>query len=119
MKYSEKLRNAGLDARIAALGPNPTLQLFDSGGKRLAQIALPNGWMSKAEGGVARKRGVWSAVAENKGEATRFAIHDAADDAHMSGNIRDEMTIDNPRLEKGQSVVVGQFVLTAGNATDA
>lgn len=116
LRYSEKLRNGGLHARIAAIGPSPTLHLFDASGKQLALIRLPKEWMGKPEGGIARKRGVWSGVAEAKGKPARFDIRDAEGETHITGAIPGEMTIDKPAdLEAGSPVVIGNFTLAAGN----
>jgi hypothetical protein len=115
VRYSEKLRNVGLDARIEAIGPSPTLEVFDEKGTRLAMFSLPERWMSKAAGGIVRKIGVWSSTAEAKGRAARFEIRDASGDAHMEGSIPEDMTFDNPVLAKGQPTTVGHFLIAAGN----
>jgi hypothetical protein len=115
LRYSETLRNAGVDARIAAIGEKPTLEAFDKEGTRLAVIHLPDEWMSKAAGGIANKRGIWTGTAEAKGRVARFEIRDASGAAHMEGSIPEDMTFDNPDLVKGQSVMVGHFVIAAGN----
>lgn len=115
LRYSEQIRNAGLDARIAAIGDSAQLRIFGAGKKLLVTIPLPKPWMTKAEKGLVHKKGTWQALAEQKGEATSFCICDGAGTAHMTGEIPVDMTLDNPNVEKGQSVMVGTFVIAAGN----
>lgn len=115
LRYSEDVRNAGLDARVAAVGPSPTLRMFAESGTRLANIKLPAQWMSKAANGIIHKQGNWSGFAEAEGEAKRFEICGADGKPHWSGAIPTDMTLDNPDLKKGQSVMVGVFVIAAGN----
>ena len=47
IRYSEKLRNAGLDARVAAIGPSPTLHIRDASGSPLVTMTLPKKWMPR------------------------------------------------------------------------
>lgn len=116
LRYSEKLRNAGLDARIAAIGAAPTLRILGAGDRALlAQIKLPDVWMSKAENGSAHKLGNWATLALHKGEAKSFQICDAKGNVHMIGQIPLDMTLADPNIEPNQSVVVGSFDLFAGN----
>ena len=70
-RYSLEVRNAGLDARIAAVGPAPVLNLYD-GKTVLVAIKLPDIWMTKAENGVVKSVGRWTARAIGKGVANRF-----------------------------------------------
>lgn len=115
LRYSEKIRNAGLDARIEAIGPSPVLRIYGDGNKAIVEITLPVAWMSKAKDGMAHKTGAWSAVAARKGEAKTFEISDADGYAHMTGAFPIDMTLDNPNIEVSQTVVVGTFVIAAGN----
>ncbi len=120
LRYSDKVRNAGIDARIAAIGPAPMLHITGADGERLASMTLPHEWMGAAHGGMARKRGSWSGAAARSGKAAAFEIRDQSDaEAHVSGKIPEDMTVDNPSFEKGQSVVVGSFVLAAGNGPNS
>lgn len=115
LRYSEKLRNAGLDARIAAIGPNASLRLFGGSAEPLVIIKLPSPWMAKAEKGVARKTGNWAGLAQGRGEATSFQICDQAGGAQMIGRIPLDMTLDDPNIEINHSVVVGSFMMVSGN----
>lgn len=123
LRYSEKLRNAGLDARIAAIGPSPRLHIFGTGAKPLVVMLLPKDWMLKAANGMARKTGAWVGIAEQGGKAQRFEICDSSGERCVSGDIADtknsdaigDMTLNNTSIENGQSVMVGAFVIAAGN----
>jgi hypothetical protein len=111
LKYSEALRDAGLDARIKAIGPKPRLCIFADSKKCLVEIDLPEGWMSKAKGGAVHKEGEWFGTAAASGEARRFAIIDAMGE-QISGEIPLDMTLDDPQIEKHQIVVVGSFTIS-------
>jgi hypothetical protein len=117
IRYSEAVRNAGLDARIETIGPSPTLRIFaDDGEDELVVIRLPKVWMTKAVLGMVHKVGEWAGIAENDGEATRFEISDSNDVKHISGDIPADMSLDNRKIEKLQTVLVGVYVISAGNA---
>lgn len=116
LRYSEQARNAGLDARIAAIGPSPTLRVFGADLKApLAEFKLPHVWVSKATGGVIRKLGVWSGMATLAGEPKAFSISDAKGTAHMAGRIPDDMTVSPTSLDVGHMVDVETFIIEAGN----
>jgi len=112
--YSEKVRNAGLDARVAAIGPAPTLHLCGADGEALATLNLPRVWMTKAANGVVQKAGDWNGRAHRSGKVTSFRFE--ADGNHINGVVPDDMTLDNPQLEKGQAVGIDRFIISAGNA---
>lgn len=123
MRYSEELRNAGLDARIALLGPGSVLKIFGEAleefdGKEpeaLLSIKLPDPWMSKASNGTISKRGVWAAKASGTGKAKSFRICDAKGRPHMQGEVPKDMTLDNDDIKKGQTAGVQVFVIASGN----
>lgn len=116
--YSEHLRNVGIDARIAAIGPSPQLRIKDEAGTVLMTMKLPVSWMSKAAGGVAHKRGTWAAMAEKKGKPRSFEIADTTGNAHITGQIPGDMNLgdDEDRgLDIGHSVIIDSFDIAAGN----
>lgn len=127
-RYSIEVRNAGLDARIAAIGPSPVLKMFsgaepqgcsapDSNGL-LCSITLPETWMTKARNGVATKSGEWVGKASGRGAVASFRIY-GGDVCHMQGSVRErggDMTIENEKIVAGQVVKVNAFTLRAGNA---
>jgi hypothetical protein len=115
LRYSEKVRNAGLDARIEAIGPAPSLHLRGADGEPLATLKLPRVWMTKAANGVVQKAGDWNGRAHRAGRVTSFRF-EGADGNHIDGVLPDDMTLDNPLLEKGQQVGVDRFIISAGNA---
>lgn len=114
LRYSEKVRNAALDARVTAIGPSPTLHICGKDGEPLVSIVLPHVWMGKAANGVVQKAGEWQAVAHKTGEPASFRIS-AEDGNHVDGAIPGDMTLDHPKIERGQAVVVGRFTLSSGN----
>lgn len=122
-RYSVELRNAGLDARIAAVGPSPILKIYSSGqqvGKQasgeLVSIQLEDGWMSKAEDGVASNTSDWKGAATGDGKAKSFRIYDkSGKTCHIEGAIPEEMKLDNPNLAVGQTVTVSAFAIKSAN----
>jgi hypothetical protein len=115
LRYSETVRNAGLDGRIAAMGSAPSLHIFDGSGEPLVTIKLPQVWMTKAKNGVTEKAGDWNGVASRSGQAKSFRFVGSGG-AHIEGLIPHDMTVDNAKLEKGQHVSIGQYIILAGNA---
>lgn len=118
IRYTDEVRNAGLDGRVTAIGPAPTLRLFDASGKLLVEMSLPKEWMSKAANGLINKKGIWQGPARTKGEAKSYSISNKSGSAALKGEIPFDMVIDNPKFEESQNVVVGTFVIAAGNAWD-
>jgi hypothetical protein len=119
LRYSEKIRNAGLDGRIAAIGPNPTLHIFGATKAPLVVMTLPKEWMAKAAKGIARKTGDWVGVARASGKPMRFEICHRDGETEIGGDIPGDMTLDVPNLEKGQNVTIGTFSIAAGNGQPA
>jgi hypothetical protein len=115
LRYSETVRNAGLDGRIAAMGPSPWLHIYDASGEILVSLKLPQVWMTKAKNGVTEKTGDWNGVASRSGQAKSFRFVGSGG-AHIEGAIPQDMTVDNAKLEKGQHVSVGHYIISAGNA---
>lgn len=121
-RYSVELRNAGLDARIAAVGPDPVCKLYSSGQStgsiakgELAAIPLPKDWMTKADDGVVTNNGEWHGVAKAEGKAKSYRICDKAGTCHIEGAIPEDMKLDNPHLAPGQKVTVEVFTIRSGN----
>ena len=115
LRYNEKLRNAGLDARIAAIGPAPDLHIFGDGEKTpLVTMTLPKEWMTKASGGIAQKKGLWVGIASKSGKAQSFQLCNSEGEC-VSGKIPFDMKLDEDAIEKGQGVMVGTFAIAAGN----
>lgn len=122
-RYSVELRNAGLDARMAAVGPSPVLKIYSSGpqiGKQatgeLISIQLEDGWMSKADDGVSSNTGDWRGTATGDGKAKSFRIYDKSGrTCHIEGAIPDDLKLDNPNIATGQTVTVTAFTVRSGN----
>lgn len=127
-RYSVEVRNAGLDARIKAVGPRPLLRIYSApqtkdGGDvagELVEIQLPADWMSKAEDGVVTSTRLWHGMASASGKARSYRIYDSAGKTwHIEGAIPEDMKLDPPELKdeviKGQVVTVSALTIRAGN----
>lgn len=132
MQYSVISRNAGLDGRITAIGPNAILRLRSGAvpascatadsGTVLATLNLPSTWMNPAAGGAKTKAGTWEDIeADADGVIGHFRIYSADGTCHIQGNVAKtggsaDMIIDNTNAASGQYVSVASFTITAGNA---
>lgn len=124
--YSVELRNAGIDARVALIGPSPQLRIFGEACPKtidapdpetlLARFVLPRVWMEKAEGGAAGSKGSWSTTALADGRAKCFRICDAKGKCHIQGRVPGEMALDNAVLVEKQNVSVSMFSFQSGNS---
>lgn len=123
-RYSTELRNAGLDARIKAVGLRPVLKIFSSPqamGDRnvsgeLVSIQLPDNWMSKAVDGVVTTTAEFHATASADGRAKSFRIYDrTGKTCHIEGSIPEDMKLDNPIIAMKQLVTVEEFTIRSGN----
>lgn len=123
-RYSEAVRNAGLDARIKAIGPRPILKLYagvsamtaGEPADELVSMTLPDTWMGKAKAGAVEKTGEWKGRAGAEGKAKSFRIYDrSGDTCHIEGQIPDDMKLDNPHLAPDQSVTITEFTIRSGN----
>ncbi len=135
LQYSEAVRHAKLDAVESTIGTAAVLKLYDltAGapanvaasitGTILATITLPSDWMNAASGGTKTKLGTWTdASADATGTADFFRLF-ASDGTtcHAQGTVTltaggGDMTLDNTSIVAAQSVTIGTFTLTAGNA---
>lgn len=125
-QQSVAVRNAGLDAKVTAIGASPVLKLFsgaepancaaaDPSGL-LCTIQLPATWMNPASNGVATKAGTWSAAASAGGVIASWRLYNQAGSVcHEQGNTTD-MTFDNVNVASAQVVTVNSYAKTAGNA---
>jgi hypothetical protein len=114
LSYSVDLRNAGLDARIAAIGPNATLRIC-SADTDLVSIRLGKDWMAPAKNGVLSNSRSWSGHAKAEGKAKTFCICNSEGWPCISGNIPEDMKLDNVNLAPGQEVTVSSFTIRSGN----
>ena len=133
IQLSIPVRNARQDQVQVAIGITPKLQIFtgdveldcaaiDSGTK-LAEIILPNNWLTAADLGTNFKSGTWSTAALAIGVAGHFRIKDSTGIlCHMQGTVAlpgdgVDMTLSDTNIVVvGQAVVVNSFSLTDGNA---
>lgn len=121
-RYSTQLRDAGLDARVKAVGPSPVLKIYSEGQKggevsgELVSINLPLAWMKKASDGIIESDEPWHGIATGKGMAKSFRIYDKAEKTcHIEGAIPDDMALDNRNIAPDQLVTVTVFVIKSGN----
>lgn len=119
-RYSVEVRNAGLDARIVAIGPSPVLKIFSGGlqsATELVSIQLEKEWMSKADDGVVSSLSEWHGKGTGDGKAKIFRFFDRAGKiCHIEGSIPDDMRLDNPNIAIGQTVVVESFTIKSANS---
>jgi hypothetical protein len=87
--FSTAAANAMLDALEAAIGPSPTLIIYDAAqpsdtstadvGNVLATMVLPTDWMAAASGRTKALSGLWrDAAADAAGQPAGFAIKQGA-----------------------------------------
>lgn len=132
LQYSVLVRNAQLDAVESTAGVSAFLQLRTgaqpsdcsqaASGTLLAEIPLPADWMANAGSGVKAKSGTWSTTGAATGTAAHYRIVDnAKTTCHVQGSVTisgggGDLTLDNPSIASGQSVVVNTYQLSAANA---
>ena len=131
-QYSETVRDAGLNARESAVGTAPILRIRTGAapantaaadtGTVLVEMTLPNNWLGAASGGTKELAGSWSGTAAATGIAAHYRIYDSGDTTcHIQGAVGatgsgEEMEVDNVTITSGNTVVVTQYTITAGNA---
>lgn len=130
MQYSVAVRNAGLDARIAAIGPSPILKIRSGAvpancaaadsGIVLATLSLPATWMAAASGGSISKSGTWQDLtADATGVAAHFRIYDSGGTiCGIQGTVgasSANMIVSSTNLVMGQPFVVDTFTLRDNN----
>lgn len=136
IQYSVDVRNAQLDAFETTVGTAPIIRYYSgsmpanaaaaSSGTLLAEGTLPSDWLANASSGSKAKSGSWPLTGQSgAGSGTNagyFRIFDSTGTTcHMQGTITitgggGDMTLDNINIANGQSVSVGTFNLTGGNA---
>jgi hypothetical protein len=124
-RYSEAVRNAGLDARIAVIGPSPRLCIFAEEapeelgnadpGQPLVTIVLPAQWMTGATNGVTTNKGIWAGKGEASGKAASFRIYSADNTCQIQGDIPGDLKLDNINIAENQNVAVRVFAISSGN----
>lgn len=130
MQYSVAVRNAGLDARVAAIGPSPILKIRSGAvpancaaadsGIVLATLSLPATWMAAASGGSISKSGTWQDLtADATGVASHFRIYDSGGTiCGIQGTVgasSANMIVSSTNLVMGQPFVVDTFTLRDNN----
>lgn len=130
---SVDVRNAGLDARFDAVGPNPILKIRTGAqpvnvaaadtGTVLAAMELPNPYMDPAAGGTKSKAGTWQDLsADASGTAAHWRLYENDGvTCHMQGDVTPtggggNLQLDNVSIVAGQRVTVTAWVVTGGNA---
>lgn len=130
MQYSVGVRDAGLNAKIAAVGPDAILKIWSGpkpancvaadSGVALAVVALPTTWMAAASLGSITKTGTWEDIAADAtGTAGHFRIYDSGEtfcgiqgSVGLSGT---DMVVDDVNLTIGQPFVVTSFTIIDNN----
>ena len=126
------VRNARLDAQIAAIGASPVLELRSgppprncaetSTGLLIAAQTLPASWMTAAAHGLCVMKGPWLLSALIKGTIGHFRLIGSNTKlCHMQGTASSDyagdsdMIVDSDNVEPNQSIVISMFQLRAGN----
>jgi hypothetical protein len=130
MQYAMDVRNAGLDARAATIGPNAILKIFDGAkpgscadadvGTVLSTIQLPNTWMNPAANGSKSKAGTWQDNAADASGAPKYFRIYKADGVTCGiqgtcGLAAADMILDSIQFTAGQQFTVVTFTLNDNN----
>lgn len=135
LQYSVRVRNAQLDAIETQIGTSPILDIYDAeppanaaagpAGNLIARGTLPSDWLAAASGGVIAKNGTWTVTGVLAGGTARsFRIYRAGSPSECdiqgtcgpTGSPTYDMGLDNVSIANGQTVTVGTFQITKGNA---
>lgn len=121
MKYTEGIVDAGLDARIARIGPSPLMELL-AGRKVVASGELPARWMERSRRGVVFKAGTWSLrgadTAGNGIDADGFRISGQSETISGSVSLPNEggdAVMRSVTVSAGQRCTVDDFRIVGGN----
>jgi len=129
LQYSVAVRNAGLNAKVAAIGEGSVLKVRTKAmpeacsspdvGLALATVQLPADWMQPAENGQIDMSGVWRTMrADLSGAAEHFRIYHN-DICHIQGSVgtglQSDMQITNPWLFGGQPFEIERFTIVDNN----
>ena len=129
LQYEVEVRNAGLDAKFAAIGASPVLKIRSGAapascadadaGDVLATLNLPAVWMGSASGGAISKSGLWETLAaDQSGTAGHFRIEDSGGDCRLQGTVGEsaaDMIVTTVDIIAGQSVLVTGFTIRDNN----
>lgn len=126
LQYSVDVRDAGLNARFAKIGPYAVVRVWSGpkpkncaapdSGELLASINLPRSWMAPAADGRIRKSGEWKDIsAALTGKPGHFRIYSAGGQCHLQGEIGEEMALSSALLFAGQMFTVTAFAIKDPN----
>lgn len=130
LQMSVTLRNNRANQIESTVGTSGTLEIRTGAppancaaadtGTVLATITLPTDWLTAAASGAVSRNGTWSATGAAAGNAGHFRFKAGAT-CHMQGDVTatgggGDMTLDNINIAVGQTVAVGSFSFTDGNA---
>lgn len=129
-QFSVTLRTNQVAQLQATVGASGSLKMFsgaepancaasDPSGT-LVTITLPASFLTSAAAATTIA-GTWSAAASGTGTAASWRIYDGSAVCHIQGNITatgggGNMTLDNTSIASGQTITVGTYTNTAGNA---
>ena len=132
IQFSVAVRNARLNSIQTTIGTTAHLKIMAGSlpanaaaadtGTVLANISLPDPYLAQAANGAVALTGSWTASTTGAGTATYWRIY-AADGTtcHIQGSAGmaasgADMILDNTNIAVGQTITVGTFNLTSGNA---
>ena len=130
IQLSSAVRSARLDAIETTVAGTAKMKIFSNSSTSCAaadpagallSMTLPNDWMSAATNGTKGiLGGPWTTTASAAGTAVEFRIY--ANDGTTCGlrgscaTAGGDLSFDNSTLANGQTVSIGTFTLTDGNA---
>lgn len=132
MQAADDVRNAMADAMETTIGLAPILRIRSGAapadvsdadtGTVVAEMTLPNDWLSNASAGVKGLVGSWAdagANAANAGGTLHWRIYTSAGVSKLQGTVTvtgggGELTLDNLNIASGQPVTVTSFTFTQG-----
>jgi hypothetical protein len=130
VKYSDKIRNAQLQAVADALGPAATMKLYTGDVPSSCDAANPSGEIAELElprrpfrvpdGGKLMISETWSGFshASETSTAKSFRIFDYLGECHIQGTISKigedgDLQLDTDKVKPGQKIAVGAFTVDA------
>lgn len=132
VQLSVAVRNAREDQTETTIGVTPILKIWTGAmpascatadsGTMLVSMTLPSDWLANASAGSKTLLGTWSGTGAAAGSAGYFRIYDSTGvTCHIQGTVTatgggGDMTLDNISIASGQTVTVGTFTTTDGNA---
>ncbi len=131
LQLSVAVRNAQLAAVVTTIGISAHLHLYTGAvpancaaaapSGLIGNLTLPSSWMGTASGGTIASAGSWTGTASGSGTIASFRFYDSTDtNCGAQGTVTitgagGDITLDNPTVVSGQSLVISSYSWTAGS----